>query len=229
MKITDFQLIRKMLCLGLSGFIMTVTNSLTQISCNSVLQRYGGDTYVGVMALLCSVREMATMIVMGLNSGAQPVISYNYGAGEYGRAKKGIFFIGAVGIAYTVLAWLCIDTNPEFFIKIFTSDAEIVAKGVPALKIYFQGFFMMSLQFCGQSAFVSLGRGKNAIFFSLFRKAIIVVPLVYILPLKMGVMGVFYSEPISNYIGCTACFVTMLFVVKKVLGGENNTKMNKSA
>jgi Na+-driven multidrug efflux pump len=81
---------------------------------------------------------------------------------------------------------------------------------------------MMSLQFCGQSAFVALGRSKNAIFFSLFRKALIVVPLVYLLPLKFGVEGVFYSEPISNYIGCTACFVTMIIVVRKMLSGESS-------
>jgi putative MATE family efflux protein len=222
MKITDFALVRKILGLGMSGFIMAVTNSLTQIACNSVLQKYGGDVYVGVMALLCSVREMTTMIISGLNSGAQPVIGYNYGAGEYKRVKQGIFFIGAVGITYTVLVWLLIDNRPDIFIRMFTSDAEIVKKGIPALKVYFQGFFMMSLQFCGQSAFVALGRSKNAIFFSLFRKALIVVPLVYLLPLKFGVEGVFYSEPISNYIGCTACFVTMIIVVRKMLSGESS-------
>ena len=104
---------------------------------------------------------------------------------------------------------------PEFFIHIFNSEPELIADGVPALNLYFFGFFMMSLQFSGQSVFVALGRSKQAVFFSLLRKAIIVVPLTLILPhlFGLGVNGVFLAEPISNFIGGAACFFTMLATV----------------
>lgn len=226
MIIDDFSLILKILGLGMSGFIMAVTNSLTQITFNYTLKKYGGDIYVGVMAILNSVREMFTMIVQGIHGGAQPVIGFNYGAGKLKRVKQGIVFSGAAGMVYTVAVWLLVNTFPHAFISIFTSDPQIIDCGISAIKIYFGGFFMMSLQFCGQSTFVALGKSKNAVFFSLLRKAFIVVPLALILPKFLGVDGVFYSEPISNYIGGLACFITMLFVVRKIMT-QNTAALEK--
>lgn len=201
--------------LGLSGFTMSVTNSFVQMMYNANLARFGGDLYVGIMTVVNSVREVISLPVQGLTNSAQPVMGYNYGAGEYQRVKQAVIFISVVAIVYTTAAWSLVHGFPEFFIRIFNQDAELVAAGVPAMQIYYFGFFMMSLQFSGQSVFVALGKSKNAVFFSIFRKVIIVIPLILILPswFGLGTNGIFMAEPISNFIGGIACYGTMLFTV----------------
>lgn len=207
--------IKNIVSLGFSGFIMAFTNSLVQIVCNATLAVYGGDLYVGVMTVLNSVREIFTMPVMGLTNGASPVLSFNYGEGAYRRVKKGIFFTTVFCFVYTLAAWALIEISPEFFIRIFNSDQELIRACVPALHIYFFGFCFMALQFSGQCVFVALGKAKKATFFSLFRKAVIVVPLTVLLPKigGLGLNGVFWAEPVSNFIGGAACFLTMMLTV----------------
>ena len=155
------------------------------------------------------------MPVNGLTNSAQPVMGFNYGAREYNRVRKSIVFMSAVSIAYTVVVWLFVHEYPEFFIRIFNREGELVEAGVPAMRVYFFGFFMMSLQFAGQAVFVGLGKSKNAVFFSIFRKVIIVIPLILILPavFNLGTTGILMAEPISNFIGGTACFGTMMLTV----------------
>ena len=213
------KLTREITALGLSGFIMSITNSAVQIVCNATLQQFGGDLYVGVMTVINSIREVLTMPVTGLTNGAQPVLGYNFGAGQYARVRSGIRFMSIVCIAFTTAAWIILMLIPEVFIHIFNSSPELIEKGVPALNLYFFGFFMMSLQFAGQSTFVALGKSRQAVFFSLLRKAFIVVPLTLWLPhvFGLGVNGVFLAEPISNFIGGSASFFTMLATVWPML------------
>lgn len=200
--------------LGLSGFVMSITNGSVQIMCNAMLQRWGGDLYVGIMTVINSVREIITMPVNGLTSGAQPVMSFNYGAGEYRRVKAAIRFTSVACIIFSLAAWALLFFFPHFFIHLFNSEPELLEKGVPAMRLYFFGIFMMALQFAGQSTFVALGRSKQAVFFSLFRKVIIVIPLTIFLPaIGFDTDGVFLAEPVSNFIGGTASFVTMLLTV----------------
>ncbi len=207
--------VREIIGLGLSGFTMAITNSGVQIMCNASLQFYGGDLYVGVMTVINSIREVISMPVNGLTNSAQPVMGFNYGAKEYGRVRTAIKFTSATCIIYTTVAWLLLYLFPEFFIRIFNNDADLVMAAIPSIHIYFFGFFMMSLQFAGQSVFVALGKSKYAVFFSLLRKAFIVIPLTLILPRILGLntTGVFLAEPISNFIGGAACFITMLLTV----------------
>lgn len=139
---------------------MLFTNSLVQVVCNRQLQLYGGDLYVGVMTVLISVRDVATMVVNGITSGAQPVISFNYGAQKKDRVKQGIRFMVTICIIYTCLMWIMTLTFPEAFIRLFNSDAELVAAAVPSMHLYFFGFCFMALQFTGQASFQALGRGK---------------------------------------------------------------------
>lgn len=214
----DKNIVKSILGLGSSGFAMAVTNSLVQIICNATLAQFGGDLYVGVMTVINSIREVAQMMIQGINNGGQPVLSYNYGAKAYKRVVQGIRFITIVCVVYTTLAWGIIHVFAETFIRIFNNEADLVQVAVPALTTYFFGFFMMSFQFAGQSAFVALGKSKQAVFFSIFRKVIIVVPLTILLPqMGLGVMGVFIAEPISNFIGGVACYTTMLLTVVKKL------------
>ena len=204
--------------LGTSNFIMHGTNCLVQVACNSTLQTYGGDLYVGIMTVVNSVREIFILPINGIVSGSQPVISFNYGAKEYKRVKSGIRFNTLIGSVYTMGAWVLILLAPKFWFGIFSDDFTMINAGIEMLKIYFFGFVFMALQFAGQSTFQALGDAKHAIFFSLLRKAIIVVPLALILPkVGFGVKGVFLAEPISNVIGGIACYATMrLAVYKKI-------------
>lgn len=199
--------------LGLAGFFMNLTNSLVQIVCNATLQATGGDLYVGVMTVLNSVREVLFMPVQGLTNGARPVLGYNYGAEKHQRVCLGIRFTTAVTTAYSCFVWLLTMTVPAWLIRVFNGEAELIAAGVPAMRIYFCMFMFMSLQIAGQTVFTSLGKSKNAIFFSLLRKAIINAPLTILLAHFMGSTGVFVAEAASQFIGGVACITTMYLTV----------------
>lgn len=214
----DLKLTREIIPLGMSGFIMQATNCLVQVVCNATLKIYGGDLHVGIMTVINSVREILSLPVSGLTSGAQPVLGYNYGAKQYDRVCQGIRFTSIIGIIYTLAAWLVVICSPHLLLSIFTTDTAMLNAGVHALRLYFFGFFFMSFQFSGQSAFTALGYSKQAIFFSLLRKAVIVAPLTILLPkLGLGVDGIFLAEPISNAIGGLACFITMYFTLYRKL------------
>ncbi|MCD7855145.1 MAG: MATE family efflux transporter, partial [Clostridiales bacterium] len=209
----------KITALGITGFMQQATNCLVQIVCNITLQSYGGDVYVGIMTIVNSVREVAMLPVTGLTGGAQPVLGFNYGAKENHRVKEGIRFTSTAGVLYTVVFWAVIMAFPQIFIKIFADDAETLLLGVRAVRIYFAGFIFMSLQSVSQAAFISLGKAKRAVFFSILRKVVIVCPLTLLLPLFMGLGtdGVFLAEPVSNLLGGLACFLTMYFTLYKKL------------
>lgn len=214
----DYSLSKRIVTLGFAGFVMQATNCLVQVACNSMLSIYGGDLYVGIMTVINSVREILSLPVMGLTSGAQPVIGFNYGAHELGRVKEAIRFMSKLGMAYTLAAWLIVLLIPHLLMSVFTDQTEMIETGAAALKLYFFGFFFMSFQFAGQATFTAVGDAKHAIFFSLFRKAVIVTPLTVLLPqLGFGVNGVYIAEPVSNGIGGLACFLTMYFTIYKKL------------
>ena len=214
------KLLKEITALGVPGFIMAGTNCLVQVACNATLKVYGGDTYIGVMTVLNSVREIFTLPVTGLTHGAQPVISFNYGAKEYRRVRSGIGFITILGAIFTALCWALVLMFPEVLLRLFTSDETMVTMGARAMYLYFFGFVFMPLQFGGQSTFTALGKARQAVFFSLLRKAFIVFPLTLLLPKWFGVDGVFLAEPISNFVGGVACFATMMATIWPMLKRE---------
>ena len=216
--------VKKISSLGVTGFTMSATNSLVQISFNTNLQLFGGDPYVGVMTIVNTVREIITLPALALTDSAQPMISYNYGAKNYSRIKTAITFMMVSTIGYTLFMWVVVHSFPQLFIGLFSNDPEQFVIGTPAMRTYYFGFFMMALQFIGQTVFVALGKSKKAIFFSLFRKVVIVVPLTFILPrMGFGVMGTFAAEPVSNFVGGVACFTTMMLTVwPELTRGEKN-------
>lgn len=199
--------------LGMSGFIMAATNSAVTTVCNSTLSVWGGDLYIAIMTIISSVRDVVQMPVMGMTNGIQPVIGFNYGAGCGKRVKAAIRDSAAVLIIYTGVMWIAVILFARQFLGMFSGDANVIEAGVRPLHIYFFGFVFMALQFTGQSVFTGLGKTKQAIIFSLLRKVFIVIPLTIILPYWFGVDGVFIAEPVSNVIGGTACFITMIFTV----------------
>lgn len=211
---------RNITSLGTAGFIMAVTNALVTLSCNSVLSRFGGDLYVSIMTILASVRQFVDVPALAVSEGTSPVMSYNFGAERPGNVRKAIRLMTIANLTYTLAIWLFILWKPQWFIGIFTNDKTILADAIPALHLYFFAFIGQGLQYCGQTTFKALNKKRQAIFFSLFRKAIIVIPLTYLLPhlFGLGTDGVFMAEPVSNVVGGTACFVTMMLTVWRELG-----------
>ena len=215
----------KIVSMGMSSFAAGFTNSVVAVACNATLQTWGGDLYVGVMTVIHSVREIAENLVKGLTGGSQPVLGYNFGAGQYDRVKKAIRFLSVSTIAFTTFCWILISIFPETFIHIFNRDETLVQAAIPAVRVYFFGFFMMSLQYSGQACFIGLGKAKQATFFSIFRKVIIVLPLTLLFPRLggLGAMGVFLAEPVSNFIGGAACYGTMLRTVWQELNKKKES------
>ena len=206
---------KNIVSLGTAGFIMQLTNSLVTICCNNVLSVTGGDIYISVMTIVSSVRQLVETPIYAMNEGTSPILSYNYGARRPKHVRKSIAVMSVIVLIYTAVTWSMIILIPEFLIRIFSSDTVLLKDAVIALKQYFAAFIFMDLQYIGQTVFKSLNKKKFAIFFSLLRKVFIVVPLTYLMPyaLHMGTKGVFLAEPVSNVIGGSICFVTMLCTV----------------
>lgn len=207
--------IKDILSLGSAGFIMQLTNSLVTICCNSVLADIGGDIYISVMTIISSVRQMAETPIYAISDGSSPILSYNYGAGRPSKVKKAAFIMTLMVLTYTGIAWSTIILVPGSLIGIFSSDKALLTDAIPALKKYFSAFIFMDLQYIGQTIFKSLNKKKQAIFFSLLRKVVIIIPLTYLLPygFHMGTDGVFLAEPVSNVIGGSLCFLVMLLTI----------------
>lgn len=206
---------KNIVSLGTSGFIMQLTNSLVTICCNHVLSVTGGDIYISVMTIVSSVRQLVETPIYAINEGSSPILSYNYGARYASRVRKAGVVMGIMILCYTFVMWSLIILAPRILISVFSSDSALIHDAIPALKQYFAAFIFMDLQYIGQTVFKSLNKKKQAIFFSLLRKVFIVIPLTYLMPfyLNMGTDGVFLAEPVSNVIGGSLCFITMLCTI----------------
>ena len=209
----------RIMALGVSGFTLSFTNSLVQMLYNTQLRDLGGTMYVSVMTIINSVREIVFAGLNGLSNGATPVIAYNFGAGLYSRVRKAIRFITLAGLVYCIIAWILIQMFPSAFIRIFNNDPDLLDLGVHGFRLYFAAIFAMCFQLTGQTVSHALGRAGTAVFFSLLRKVILVAPLIFILPrwFGLGPDGVLLSEPISNIVGGSACWLTMYFTVYRPL------------
>lgn len=210
-----------MLKLGATGFTFRVTNSITQAIVNIMLKAWGGPLstlYVGAMSLTNSVREVMSLPNGGLTNAGQNVESYNYGAKKYDRVSKSIRFILVSSLLVDIAAWAVIRFIPTPLMRIFSDDPELIKLTVHCARIYFLAFPFMAMQTTGQTTFVALNYPKQALFFSLLRKIILVAPLTILLPnIGLGVDGVFWAETISQFTGATICFLTMYFTVWRKL------------
>ena len=212
--------VKRILTLGLSGFVMSMTTSLVQIVCNRTLQIYGGDLYVGIMTIVNLLREIIFVPISGLNNAMTPVLGYNYGASLPGRVRQGIRFSILLTIAYMFVMWTLVMGVPGALIRIFTDDSAIIESGMRSVRIYFSMGMFMSLQLSSQFVFISLGKSKFAITFSMLRKALLSAPLTVILPIFIGTDGVFLADAIAQVISGTTCFLVMYFTQYRKLGRE---------
>ena len=224
--IPDIRVIARIAALGFSSFTMSLTESAVQTVCNRTLSIYGGDIYIAAMTVINSVRQIVMLPMNGFSQGSSPVIGFNYGAGHFDRVKRGIRFVAVICAVYATSAWAFLMLSPGPLVRLFNRDAALLSIGVRSMRIYFGAFMMMSMQMAGQYSFLALGRAKQAIFFSLLRKAIIVVPLTLLLPRFVGVNGVFLAEPISDILGGSACFATFMLTEWKKLSSPRSLQIN---
>ena len=212
-------IIGKIMALGVTDFCFAITNSAVSMFSNARLQVLGGDSWVGAMTVISSIREVLLTVMHGVSGAAKPIMSYNYGAKQFKRVKSASNYMLVIVLGYFILVWALLMFVPGFFAGLFTEESGGYQCSITAIRVFFCLQFFMALQTTGQSTFTSLGMARHALFFSLFRKAILVIPLVYILPnmFNLGVLGVFAAEPVSDVIGATACFVTMKAATAKKL------------
>jgi len=208
----SFQVMAPVLALGVSPFIMTSTESLLSICFNTSLQKYGGDIAVGAMTILASVMQLAMMPLQGLSQGMQPIVSYNYGAGNMERVRKAFLLTLQCCLGYSFLIWLAAMLVPGGLARIFSSDAATVEYTRWAMRIYLAAVCFFGAQIACQQTFVALGKAVHSLFLAVLRKLILLIPLIYILPnfFEDKVFAVFLAEPISDFLAvCTT--VTMFF------------------
>lgn len=205
--------------LGSATFIMQASESVISICFNSSLLRYGGDIAVGAMAILTSIMQFAMLPSQGIAQGAQPILSYNYGAGNAERVKKTYKTLLVSCLIYSVTLWLAVMLFPRVFVSIFTPDDALVAFAAKALRIYFSGMVLFGIQIACQMTFVSLGNAPSSILVAVVRKFVLLLPLIYIVPhlASNPTTGVYLAEPIADVTAVTFTAILFIFQFKKAL------------
>ncbi len=212
------------IALGTATFIMQASDSMISVCFNSSLLRYGGDIAVGAMTILTSVMQFAMLPMMGIAQGAQPIISYNYGAGNKDRVKNTFFLLLKTCLTYSLLLWAVIMLFPEVFVGIFTPDKALAAFTAPALRIYMGGILLFGIQIACQMAFTSLGKALSSITVAVVRKFVLLLPLIYIMPHLVSdpTRGVYMAEPIADILAVTFTAILFSFQFKKALNAMEN-------
>ena len=213
----DIKIILSIIALGLSPFIMQVTESIISICFNTSLLKYGGDIAVGTMTILSSLMQFAMFPLQGFAQGAQPIISYNFGAKNPDRIKKTFKILLIICITYSVIFWGVSMIAPKALISMFTEDASLIVFASNALRIYMAVICLFGIQIACQQTFVSLGNAPVSLFLALLRKVILLIPLIYIVPLFMNnkCNGIFLAEPIADFLAVSTTAIMFIVVFNK--------------
>ena len=205
--------------LGMATFIMQSTESVISVCFNSSLLKYGGDMAVGAMTILTSVMQFAMLPMQGIGQGAQPIMSFNYGAGNAQRVRKTYKLLLIVSLSYSLVIWTCIQLMPRVFAGIFTPDATLLDFTAKALRIYCGGLGIFGIQIACQMAFVSLGNALCSMIVAIMRKFVLLLPLIYLLPVLMEdkTMAVYTAEPVADVLAVTFTAVLFFFVFRKAM------------
>ena len=215
----DAKIILPCIALGMATFIMQSTESVISVCFNSSLLKYGGDIAVGAMTILTSVMQFAMLPMQGVAQGAQPILSYNYGAKNAARVKKAFGILLRTCLTYSVVLWAVIELVPGVFVSIFTPDPALREFAAPALRVYMGGILLFGIQIACQMAFTSLGKAVNSIVVAVVRKIVLLIPLIYILPnlVSNKVMGVYLAEPVADVLAVTFTAILFAFQFKKAM------------
>ena len=208
------------LYLGLASFIMQASESIINICYNSSLLKYGGDIAVGTMTILSSVMQLAMLPLQGLGQGAQPIISYNYGAGNKGRVQGAFRCLLRASIIYAGLLWAAVELFPSLFVSMFTSDATLMESAVPALRLYMGAAVLFGIQIACQITFTAIGEAAASSIVAITRKFILLIPFMYIFPhifTDNQTMSVFMAEPAADILAVAFTSVLFFFRFRKAL------------
>ena len=207
------------IALGLAPFIMQSTESLLSVSFNSSLQRYGGDMAVGAMTILTSIMQFAMMPLQGLTQGAQPIISFNFGARNAGRVREAFRVLLISCLTYSMVLWMLVQLLPQVFVGIFTPDDALIQYAVWAVRIYMAAAGIFGIQIACQQTFIALGNAKTSLFLAVLRKIILLIPLIFILPhfFENKVFAVFLAEPVSDTLAVTTTAILFFRQFKKAM------------
>ncbi|HIR10090.1 MAG TPA: MATE family efflux transporter [Candidatus Avoscillospira stercoripullorum] len=218
------------LALGFAPFVMQATEALVNVAFNSSLQSYGGDIPVGCMTVSSTIMQMFWLPSQGIGQGAQPIISYNFGAGNIERVRKAFMTMLVVSIIFIGAGWLAVMLFPGFFIRIFNDSPALVEMGSWTLRVYLAAFFLMALQMSIQQVFVSVGRAKSAVVVASVRKLVLLVPLIYILPhfFEDKVFAVFLAEPVSDFFSVLTATILFLATMRGMLWGKKKERSQKA-
>ena len=220
----NFHILLPCIALGVAPFAMQATESVLVLCFNSSLLKYGGDLAVGAMTILSSVMQFAMLPMQGLTQGGQPIISYNYGAKQGDRVQKAFKLQTISCFSYSSILWLLIMIFPSLFVAIFTSDPQLTEITIWALRIYMAGVLLMGIQISCQQTFIAFGNSKKSAFLAVFRKILVLIPLIYILPMFISdqVFAVFLAEPIADTIAVLTTSTMFYFEMKKKMIEMNN-------
>ena len=209
--------------LGIAPFVMTSTESILVLCFNSSLLKYGGDLAVGAMTILSSIMQFALLPMQGITQGGQPIISYNYGAGNTERVKKAFKLQTICCFTYALLVWAIVEIAPELPVGIFTNDPQLSELSCWALRIYMASVALMGLQISCQQTFIAFGNSKKSAFLAIFRKFLVLIPLIYILPAFMEdkIFAVFLAEPVADVIAVATTVMMFVFEIKKIGSKEH--------
>jgi len=207
------------LALGSATFIMQASESVISVCFNSSLLGYGGDIAVGAMTILTSVMQFAMLPLQGIAQGAQPILSYNYGAKSADRVKKTYKLLLVSCLIYSVTLWTCVMLFPRAFASMFTTDTALLDFTESVIRIYFGGMFLFGIQIACQMTFVSLGNAPSSVIVAVVRKFVLLLPLIYILPnlVEEPTVGVYMAEPIADIIAVTFTAILFVFQFSKAL------------
>lgn len=205
--------------LGLSTFIMQASESVIAVCFNSSLLKYGGDIAVGSMTILTSVMQFALLPLQGIGQGAQPIISFNFGAKNKNRVKETFLLLVKISVGYSALLWLLVMIMPQVFVKMFTTSPELIAFTETSLRVYMGGLMLFGIQVACQMTFTSIGNAKGSIMVAVMRKFVLLIPLIYIMPrfLENKTMAVYMAEPIADILAVLFTSILFIFQFKKIL------------
>lgn len=217
------------IALGVAPFVMQSTESLLALCFNSSLLQYGGDVAVGTMTILSSVMQFAMMPLVGFTQGSQPIVSYNYGAGNLKRVEKGFKILLTSCLSYSILMWLSVMLFPQGFASVFTSDPALKEMTIWALRVYMFGYILMGAQLACQQTFIALGNAKTSAFLAMFRKIFMLIPLIYILPnfFEDKVFAVFLAEPVADIIAIITTITLFIFEFRKLIRNMKGKELHK--
>ncbi|MBB6630936.1 MATE family efflux transporter [Clostridium algidicarnis] len=224
--VPDLNIVLSIMALGVSPFIMHSTESIVLIALNNKVQMYGGDLAVGAMTIMSSIMQIITLPIIGLSQGAQPIISYNYGAGNLHRVKKTFKILFINCITYTIIMWALLMLFPKVFVSIFNNKPELLQITSMSIRIFFSGILLFGAQIACQQTFLALGQAKISLIMALLRKVVLLIPLIFILPMffENKLKAVLLAEPIADVLAAITTSICFYIFYKRSLVDNTRTK-----